>query len=155
MNVVTTCTLTLFFIYFSMIFGLRRYSKIFKIYCKNEVILNIRVFHSPDATIQNSIEKSSQNSSKINENWSKKRVKNQTPCRRPFLEPFWDHFGSILEPFWSQNRPESRPEAEKSLSGRLFKKALISDPPPREGRRQGTRLRRALTYLPRFWPEVL
>ena len=49
-----------------MIFRLQRYSKICKIYCKNGVILNIRIFHSHDATIQNSIEKS-----------FKKQLKNQ------------------------------------------------------------------------------
>ena len=70
LGIVDTCTLMMrhltFFKRFLIIFGLRRYSKIFKIYCKNEVILNIRIFHSRDATIQNSIEKS-----------FKKQLKNQ------------------------------------------------------------------------------
>ena len=82
------------------------------------------------------------------------RVQNQTPCRSPFLEPFGDHFGFILDPFWSRNRPESRPEDEKSLSGGVFKKALISDPTPAERRRQSDVLRRTLTGLPRSSPSA-
>ena len=90
-----------------MIFGLRRYSKIFKIHSRNVVILNIRAFHAQDATIQNIIENTSQNSSKIIENWSKKRVQNQAPCRGPFWEPFWVYFGFVLDPFSTIWRPMS------------------------------------------------
>ena len=50
---------------FLMMFGLRRYGELLKLYCKNEVILNIRTFLSQDATIQTYIGKSSQNGSKI------------------------------------------------------------------------------------------
>ena len=48
-----------------MMFGLRRYGELLKLYCKNGVILNIRTFLSQDATIQTYIGKSSQNRSKI------------------------------------------------------------------------------------------
>ena len=46
------------FKYFSTIFILRRYNKIFKIYCKNVRILNIRVCYSHHTLIKNIIEKS-------------------------------------------------------------------------------------------------
>ena len=82
---------------FSIIFWLRRYSKILKIYCKNLVILNIRIFHSHDATIQNSIEKSFKKQLKNQWKLVQKRVQNPTPCRGSFLEPFWLHIGSILD----------------------------------------------------------
>ena len=85
-----------------MIFGLRRYIKILKIYCKNYVILNIHIFHSRDATIRNSIEKSLKIQLKNQLKLIEKRVQNQTPCRESFLEPFWSHFGLILTHF----RPE-------------------------------------------------
>ena len=43
---------------FSMMFILRRYSKIFKIYCKNGRILNNGLCYSHHALIKNIIEKS-------------------------------------------------------------------------------------------------
>ncbi len=125
MGVVKTCTLTSFFKHFSMIFGHRRDSKFLRIYCKNEVILNSRVFHSHDATIQNSNEKASPNSLKINENWSKKRVQNQTPCREPFLEPFLVHFLSIWDPVWIRNGPFGAQRRQKSLPRGLLNTASI------------------------------
>ena len=79
------------------------------------MILNIRAFHAPDATIQDSIEKSSQNSSKIDEKWSKKGVKNQTPCRGPFLEPFRAHFCIIWKLFWIRNPPFGAQIRPKSI----------------------------------------
>ena len=58
----------------------------------------------------------------------KKKVQNQTPCRTPFLRPFWDDFGSILDRYWTQHRSESLLDAEKSFSGRLSKITLFLDP---------------------------
>ena len=37
---------------FLIVVGVRRYSKVFKLYLKNGVILNIRIFHSQDTTMQ-------------------------------------------------------------------------------------------------------
>ena len=37
---------------FLIVFGVRRYSKVFKLYRKNAVILNIRIFHLQDKTMQ-------------------------------------------------------------------------------------------------------
>ena len=34
----------------------------------------------------------------------KKRVPNKKLCRRSFLEPYWVHFGSILDPYWTRHR---------------------------------------------------
>ena len=76
LNVVTTCTLTSFFKYFLMIFWLRRYSKILKIYWKTGVILNIRILHSLDTMIWKGIENSSRDSAKINENLSQNETQN-------------------------------------------------------------------------------
>ena len=102
LNVVTTCTLTSFFKYFSMIFWLRRYSKILKIYCKTGVILNIRIFHSHDATIQNSIEKSlkrtAQKSMKIGPKTSSESNTLSGILFGAILAPFWLHADSILDP---------------------------------------------------------
>ena len=108
-----------------MIFRLQRYSKICKIYCKNWEILNIRIFHSRDATIQNSIEKSFKKQLKNQWKLIEKRVQNQTPCRGSFLEPFWTHFGSILSPFSTRNRLFGAQSRPKWLPGGLWNTASI------------------------------
>ena len=46
---------------FLIVFGVRRYSKVFKLYCKNAVILNIRIFHSQDMTMQKVFQKTCPN----------------------------------------------------------------------------------------------
>ena len=89
-----------------MIFGLRRYSKIFRIHYQNEVILNIRIFHSQGATIKNSIENSFQNSSKISGNLSPERFRIRHPLRHSLRRAFWVNFGFILGPLWTHSGPE-------------------------------------------------
>ena len=85
-----------------MIFRLQRYSKICKIYCKNWVILNIRIFHSRDATIQYSIEKSlnktAQKSMKIGPKTSSESNTLSGILFGAILGPFRLHVGSILDP---------------------------------------------------------
>ena len=67
-GVVDGCTLHCFFMGYLLILLLHRCSRIFQIYCKNGVILNIRTFLPHDSTIQTYIEKSSENGSEINQN---------------------------------------------------------------------------------------
>ena len=50
-----------FFKHFLIVFGVRRYSKVFKLYCKNKVILNIRIFHLQDKTMQKVFQKTCPN----------------------------------------------------------------------------------------------
>ena len=63
-----------------MPFGLRRYGELLKLYYKNGVILNIRNSLSQDATIKKYIEKSSPNSSKIDQNLSKMEPRTHPKC---------------------------------------------------------------------------
>ena len=58
------------------------------------------------------------NNAKIIENLIKKRVQNQTPCRTPFVQPLWVHFGSILDLYWTRHRSEPLLDVKKSFSGR-------------------------------------
>ena len=51
----------LVFIHFLIVFGVRRCSKLFKLHCKNVVILNIRIFHSQDMKLQNVFQKTCKN----------------------------------------------------------------------------------------------
>ena len=53
---------------FLVVFGVRRYSKVFKLYSKNAVVLNIRIFHSQDTTMQKVLQKTCPNTSKIDQN---------------------------------------------------------------------------------------
>ena len=89
------------------------------------MILNIRIFHSRDATIQNSIEKSFKKQVKNQWKLIEKRVQNQTPCRGSSLEPFWSHFGSILSPFSTRNHLFGAQSRPKSLPGGLWNAASI------------------------------
>ena len=107
-----------------MIFGLRRYSKIFKIYCKNGVILNIHVFHSHDAAIQNSIGKSFKKQLKNQWKLIEKRVQNQTPCRGSFLEPFWTPFWIDFELIFDPKSFFWRPESSKMASRRPLERSF-------------------------------
>ena len=58
----------LVFIHFLIVFGVRRYSKVFKLHRKNAVILNSRVVHSQDATMQTVYRTTCRNTSKIEQN---------------------------------------------------------------------------------------
>ena len=60
-----------------MMFGLRRYGELLKLYCKNWVIMNIRTFLSQDSTIQKHIEKHQKTAPKfikIGAKWSTERI---------------------------------------------------------------------------------
>ena len=70
-------------------------------------------------------ENHSKNSSKINENWLKNEFRIKYPVEDPFWSHFGPHFGSILDPCWPWNRPESHLEAKKSVSGGLLNAASI------------------------------
>ena len=48
-----------------IVFRVRRYSKVFKVYDKNVVILNIRMFHSQDMTMQTVFQTPCQHMSQI------------------------------------------------------------------------------------------
>ena len=56
------------FTHLLIVFGVRRYSKVFKLYRKNAMILNSRVVHSQDTTMQTVFEKTCRNTSKIKQN---------------------------------------------------------------------------------------
>ena len=135
-GVVNTCTLTSFFIIFSMLFGLRRYSKIFKIYYKNWVILNIRIFHSHDAAIQNSIEKSLKTSAQKSMKIGPKRSSESNTLSGilfgAILGSFWIDFGPIFDP----KSPIWRSKSSKIGSGRPLKAARIFIDFSRSSRRQ-------------------
>ena len=62
------------FIYFLIVLGIRRDSKVFKVYRKNAVILNSRVVHSQDATMQTVFRKTCRNTSKIEQNLIRNRA---------------------------------------------------------------------------------
>ena len=53
---------------FLIVFGVRRYSKLFKLHRKNAVILISRVVHLQDTTMQTVLEKTCRNTSKIKQN---------------------------------------------------------------------------------------
>ena len=59
-----------------------------------------------------------------------KRVQNQTLCRGPFLELFWDQFGSILNHFGTHFAPKAIKIVPKSLLKRALDFHYVLEKPP-------------------------
>ena len=105
-------------------FGLRRYGELLKLYCKNGVILNIRILHSLDTMIWKGIENSSRDSAKIIENLTQNEAQNASE-REPLPDTvFGEHFGTILAPFGVDFGTHFAPKAIKIAPKSPLEKAL-------------------------------